>query len=321
MWKTIKAELLEIGSAKIEGEPADEFIAKSSAGPGLGGNGSVFFELNGKRVRLGISETSPVTIYHRENGSAVLCVSDKKIEGRLEKPGQHCPKQAFITITPSCIYNCRYCSVSKKKLPSKTVDEICGLIENAGDISAISLTSGVENSAEFEELKTIEILKKLKKYNLPIGVSIYPVFGTAKRLASAGASEIKFNLETATESLFNTLCPNMDRKIIDRELDEAVQILGRGHVFTNLIIGVGETDEEVAEFLENISKRGIIVSLRPLNPGSQMKNFSRPTHERMLSLFSLHTEIMKKYELDTAKAQTMCIACTGCDLVPFRDAD
>jgi len=36
-WRDVKAELLAAGSARLSGEPADRYIARSAAGPGAGG--------------------------------------------------------------------------------------------------------------------------------------------------------------------------------------------------------------------------------------------------------------------------------------------
>ena len=61
-WKELKARLLAVGSARISGEPADQFIARSAAGPGAGGSGSVFFAMGSHRVRLALNPASWIEI-------------------------------------------------------------------------------------------------------------------------------------------------------------------------------------------------------------------------------------------------------------------
>ena len=212
MWESLKAQLLEVGTAQLTGADASEYESKSTAGPGAGGRGSVFFSYEGHRVRLNVADDSPITLRHIGGGL-----------GKLEKPGSHCPGQAYITISGSCIYHCKYCPVPANAAPTKSVDEIVSLVRNADDIHAISLTSGVVGSTEEEENRALAVLKELNKFDLPIGVSIYPTTGTASRLREAGATEVKFNLETATPELFAEMCPGMDRDIINTELDEAVK--------------------------------------------------------------------------------------------------
>ena len=67
-WEELKARLLEAGSARLSGEPAEDYLAKSTAGPGAGGKGSVFFAMGSHRVKLAINPASPVEIAHRGAG-------------------------------------------------------------------------------------------------------------------------------------------------------------------------------------------------------------------------------------------------------------
>ena len=220
MWESLKAQLLEVGTAQLTGADASEYESKSTAGPGAGGRGSVFFSYEGHRVRLNVADDSPITLRHIGGGTVMLTYGYIEVLGKLEKPGSHCPGQAYITISGSCIYHCKYCPVPANAAPTKSVDEILSLVQNADDIHAISLTSGVVGSTEEEEERALAVLKALREFNLPIGVSIYPTSGTARRLHEAGATEVKFNLETATPELFAEMCPGMDRDIINTELDE-----------------------------------------------------------------------------------------------------
>ena len=146
------------------------------------------------------------------------------------------------------------------------MDEIVSLFQTAQYIQDIPLTSGGIGSEAGVVTRDHSVLKELSKFDLPIGVSIYPTRGTARRLLEAGATEVKFNLETATPELFAEMCPGMDRDIINTELDEAVKLFGKNHVFTNLIIGLGETDEEMKAAVSDLCARGIIPTLRPLCP-------------------------------------------------------
>ena len=41
-WEELKARLLEAGSARLSGEPAEDYIAKSTAGPVRGKRGDFF---------------------------------------------------------------------------------------------------------------------------------------------------------------------------------------------------------------------------------------------------------------------------------------
>jgi len=320
MWTELKARLLHAGSAYLTGVSADEYIARSRAGPGAGKAGSVFFSIDGRRVRLTLSETGCVEIEHTGNGQVLLRFEGEEYSGFLEKPGLHCPRQAYLTITGSCIFECRYCNVWKSPGPRRSIDEIEAMVASVfPDIDAISLTSGVLTDIHEEERYTLDVVRKLQKFHLPIGVSIYPDPETPGHLKEAGVSEVKFNLETATHHLFSVMCPGLVRDDAIAALRAAVPLFGRNHVFSNIILGLGETDEEMAECIEHLCQDGILPVIRPLTPGGDLTGFDAPSPDRIIRIARIHEEMLRRYGLDPTAALTMCPACTGCDLIPGRD--
>jgi biotin synthase-related radical SAM superfamily protein len=321
-WKEIKSRLLATGSARLSGEPADRFIARSTAGPGAGGEGSVFFAMGSHRARLALDPMSEVEIVHRGSGIADLFTGTMQLNGKLEEPGYHCPNQAFITVTGSCIFHCRYCPVPNMKGGErKSIDEIVGMVKSVRDrINAISLTSGVLTSIEEEEAYVLEVIRHLVTFGLPIGVSIYPTEQTPDHLHALGVVEVKFNIEAATPRLFAEMCPDLDYDMIYGVLERSVQVFGKGRVFSNVIVGLGETDAEIERCIRQLTSRGVIPVLRPLNPVAGLSMMARPTAERLKTIFLVHERALAEAGLDTQQAQTMCTNCTGCDLVPGRDA-
>jgi biotin synthase-related radical SAM superfamily protein len=319
-WEELKARLLEAGSARLSGEPAEDYIAKSTAGPGAGGKGAIFFAMGSHRVKFAINPSSSIEIAHRGGGVADLYFGDRQIPGRLLQPGLHCPDQAFITVTEGCIFSCRYCSVPRISGKRKTVAEIMDLVESVRHrVSAISLTSGVMGSIEDEEAYVCEVIDHLKFFGLPIGVSIYPTDQTADKLHALGVAEVKFNIEAATPELFAEMCPGLDYDRLWRVLDRSVELFGRGRVFSNVIIGLGETDAEMEVCINRLTSHGVIPVLRPLNPVAGCAGRSRPSAGRLRKLFAIHRQALARAGLDTAGALTMCTTCAGCDLVPGRD--
>jgi len=321
MWTELKARLLSVGDVQISGVSADAYIARSRAGPGAGKDGSLFFSYDGHRVRLGLGATSPVTIVHEGEGRAILQVDGREYHGVLERPGLHCPRQAYITITASCIFSCLYCSVPRLSGQRKSIDEIEGMVESVlPDIDTISLTSGVLTDIDEEEQYTLAVINRLKRFNLPIGVSIFPTKNTPQRLFDAGASEVKFNLETATPGLFTAMCPGLDREGVRDALRRSVFLFGRDHVFSNIILGLGETDEEMAVCIEELCREGIIPVIRPFSPGGDLAGWKRPDAARLMRIFAVLDDALRRHDLHPEHALTMCPACTGCDLIPGRDS-
>lgn len=319
-WKELKARLLEVGSARLIGEPAERFIARSTAGPGAGDSGAVFFAMGSHRVKLALDPMSSVEIVHRGAGAADLYLDGHLISGRILEPGFHCPDQAFITVTGSCIFQCRYCTVPINRGKRKSIEEIRSMVEAVRHrIQAISVTSGVLTTIEEEEAYVCDVVKQLAFFGLPIGVSIYPTEKTPELLNELGVVEVKFNLESATPELFEKMCPQLDYEMIWKTLGRSVELFGRNRVFSNVIVGLGETDEELAACIRKLTALGVIPVLRPLNPVAGCAGMPRPSAERLKEAFRVHEQALSEAGLDTRVAQTMCTNCTGCDLVPGRD--
>jgi len=319
-WKELKAHLLAEQTVRLTGVPADQYIERSKAGPGAGGSGSLFFSTESGRVRLLPDPESQNILIHHGNGRAKILRDGEITEGRLEKAALHCPREAYITVSEGCIFECLYCNVPEQKKHFKSTEEVVRLVESViGDIDAISLTSGVIGSPEEDEARVCRIIGALRRYGKPIGVSIYPSEGTPERLRAIGVSEVKFNLEAATSELFSVICPGLDYALVWRALERSVDVFGRGKVFSNVILGLGETEDEMDACIRCLTALGVIPVIRPLSPTARLSHYRRPTADMILRVFETEKEALREAGLDPSEAETMCSACTGCDLVPEVD--
>ena len=303
----------------LTGEPADRFIATSTAGPGAGGKGSVFFAMGNHRVKFAINPRSSIEIAHRGGGVADLYYRDQQAT-RLALNRGFTPRIRHLLRLPAPAYSGAVLSGPGCSGRRKTIGEIIDLVESVRHrVTAISLTSGVLGSIEEEEAYVCEMIRHLRFFGLPLGVSIYPTDQTPDRLEALAVAEVKFNIEAATPALFAQMCPGLDYDRLWRVLDRSVELFGRGRVFSNVIIGLGETDAEMEACIGRLTSHGVIPVLRPLNPVAGLAGSPRPSAERLRKLFAIHREALVREGLDTAGAVTMCTNCAGCDLVPGRD--
>jgi biotin synthase-related radical SAM superfamily protein len=320
-----KALLISIGHATVDKALQTlENVGSSSAGPGAGGR-SVFFSSGGRRVRLSIREQSPLTV--RPDGDGVVIEKDGEVfaEGILEPIGAHCPHQAYITVSERCSFKCAFCPVPHMNGPIKSTDRILAIIDKvflAGDLQAISLTGGVENSPEQELDRMVGIVKELvHEYDVPVGVSVYPTNGSSDALYAAGAEEVKYNVETMDPAIFSRVCPDLSLERVISELSYAARLFGKDHVSSNMIIGLGESDETVIKGVDLLTGIGVIPVLRAvsINPSLPLPGAARPTADRILNLAFATKERLHAHDLSPLHAHTMCLPCTGCDLIPDRD--
>lgn len=321
-----KAELVSIGSADIDEDLLPEMMkTTATAGPGAGGT-SFFIRSGNRRVRLTINRNSPLKVVAHDGGVAVVKENKIITHGVLERPLWHCPQQAYITISEQCIYNCRFCPVPKLPGGVKDIKTIIKMVEEAnatGELRAISLTSGIAESPYLEAERTVEIVKVLsQQYDLPIGVAIYPTWRSTEDLFAAGATEIKYNVETMDPTIFHEICPGLSHQFIIDTLGKAVTIFGKNRVMSNFIIGLGEDDACVREGVVYLSSMGVIPILRPIAISPLRKGelkANRPNTVRLLQLSTMTRQILDRYDLRADRAQTMCLPCTGCDITPHRD--
>ncbi len=321
-----KAYLISIGSASIdEVLGADLLPTTATAGPGAGGT-SVFIRSGSRRVRLSINPASPLRVV--PDGDAVAVIHDGKTiaRGRLERPLCHCPEQAYITVSERCIYDCKFCPVPKLDGTIKDTGTVIRMVEEAaaeGSLSAISLTSGVAESPESEVERMAAVVKALRaRFDLPIGVSVYPTAASTGTLRAAGADEIKYNVETMDPAIFSRVCPGLSLPFILDALVGAVEVFGRNAVFSNFIIGLGEDDETIRDGVALLARIGVIPILRPISASPLRAGeiaVERPSPERLLRLAAMTRDILERHDLDPRRARTMCLPCTGCDLTPFQD--
>ena len=86
-------------------------------------------------------------------------------------------------------------------------------------------------------------------------------------------------------------------------------MFGRNHVFSNILIGLGETNENVIKGMELLASKGVIPILRKVNPHPLRKDeiyVEMVTAGRLLKLAGEERRILEKYGLDVTQAVTGC---------------
>lgn len=334
-----KATLIAGGAVKLPSDMHLPFKAsRSTAGPGAGST-SIVFCFEGLRVKKSISrEDGEFELLTGPDGYSMLHRGVPFIEKvELQPTIYHCPEQAFINLHQECIFDCKFCTSprlprnSTKDLDQEKVLRMIKDVMGQKDLVAISITSAVVGSAERTLDEMVEIVKRVRQMvgsDMPIGVEPYvSVLKDIDRLKQAGANEIKLNVETFDREIFEKVCGEMDIDWIMQALEHAVKVFGRSKVTTNIIFGLGETDENVLEGVERLAKMGIVPSLRPLRINDinrkpltdSLGPLDPVTPERIVHLSQLAKGILSRYHLSPLDYQTMCHRCRCCDLVPFVD--
>ena len=334
-----KAELLSGGPLHVDKSFAPPFpLSKSTAGPGAG-SASLVIEFEGIRVKKAITWDEEDFSLVESGGKYFITKSGKQF---LEKVSightlAHAPEQAFFNLATECIYSCKFCTSPALKerggTKSLTDEKIISMISRYAEndnLKAVALTSAVVSTPQDTISRMSKIVKTVRESlpSMPIGVEPYVENRQQiEQLKAAGADEIKLNIETYDKDIFEKVCGEQDIDAIISNIKSAVEIFGRGKVTSNIIYGMGETDDNVLAGCEYLASLGCVATLRPLRLNdlnrSQMEaavgHLDPVDPQRMVGLAQKYKEILIKYNLTTLSFKTMCHECTCCDIVPFRD--
>ncbi|MFX1326063.1 MAG: radical SAM protein [Promethearchaeota archaeon] len=131
----------------------------------------------------------------------------------------------------------------------------------------------------------IEIITQIRTHtNIPISVAIPPLSKEKLReLKLLGVQRVGIALDGVTQEIFNKIKGEEVNNPYKWEnhfqkLMEALEIFSEGYVSTHLIIGLGETEKEVVERIEELHNLKILVSLFAFTPikGTKLENINQP---------------------------------------------
>ncbi len=329
-----KAELISNGKIYI---PTDVIIpfpfASSSAGPSAG-NLSLSLKFGASRVKLTKSrqEESPFSL-KKENGKFVILKNDLHFSNVEIIPTiLHAPEQAFINITNKCIYSCKFCASPKLKTKKEySLNKWIKLIQSVSkreDFHSIAITTGIAESVSKSIDDVIFIVKALRKKleDTPIGVEVYTEdVEDLKRLREAGCDELKLNIQSFDREIFKKICPEWDYYKTLKIIKSSREIFDK--VASNIIIGLGESDENVVEGIETLAAFGVLATIRKIRVNKYNRlplieavgELPEVNAQRLVMLAKKQKEIFERYGLDTRVFDSMCHRCGCCDLVPGLD--
>jgi len=307
----------------------------STAGPGAGVQAYIF-EFGDTRVRLysAPEDQTPFSLVYDSGEYRILREGKPFVDGvKLVPVLMHTAGQAFINLDSRCRYDCAFCDTPGIEGRRKPVDEIIQRLEgiDPAELHAIALTTGVADSEGKANEYVAEVASAIKKRfpDKPVGVEVY---ASSEReldmLKKAGVEELKINVEASSPELFAKVCPGLDYQKTWWMLQHGVQLFGWNRVCSNLIVGLGEDENEALCCVDNLAKMGVVANIRPLritpaNRDRLLKALGwapdKVNKDKLIRLAAEERRILRKYKLDPLLFKTMCLRCGCCDLVPNAD--
>ena len=333
-----KALLLAGGVVRIPKDFRLPFSpSRSTAGPGAG-LPEVVFSFGGTRAKKAVSRTEgEFNLEQSELGLRLVQKAEIVIDAvELLPTLYHAPFQAFINADSNCMLNCSFCNthrlghdITKNLTDDGIVDMAVSAAASEG-FSGIALTSGVSVSVEETAQRITALVGEIREAlpDAPIGVEPYVTHPRhVEELREAGATEIKLNIESFDPDIFEKVCPERDYSAILHAINHACEVFGRNRVCSNIIFGLGETDENVLHGTKVLANMGAVATLRALRVNEHniadlkvaIGEIQPITANRMLNLARQQKAILSEHELTPLAFHTMCHACLCCDIVPFWD--
>ncbi len=196
-----------------------------------------------------------------------------------------------------CSANCGFCPqaktskgradmLSRVTWPPFPTERVFSRIERITKADAVKRVciQALNYPTVFDDILSLvgEIKSRAK---VPISVSCQPLDREKmKMLAEGGVDRISIALDAATEEIFDKIKgriaggPYVWEK--QREaLREAVKIFGEGNITTHLIVGLGETEEEMVQMIQWCVDLGVYPSLFAFTPipGTLLENSPQPS--------------------------------------------
>ena len=207
------------------------------------------------------------------------------------------PTTAYLMLGGRCRMACAFCAQARTSLaravnlsritwpPFDEREVLDRLAEVAarGDFRRVCLqvTAGQDHLR-----RTFELVEAVRgACDLPVDAVILPrSVDQVEALLNAGVEHIGFGLDAACERVFRRVKRTDWKRSL--ELVEEAALRFPGHVAVHLIVGLGETEREMAEMIQRMHDLGVIVGLFAFTPvrGTAMQDQPPPpldTYRRM----------------------------------------
>ncbi|MDN5342912.1 radical SAM protein [Oceanotoga sp. DSM 15011] len=212
---------------------------------------------------------------------------------------------AYIMIGEKCVYNCYFCSqaresytdtdyLSRVKWPSIDLEKF---EEKFDEKIFRRICIQVVSSLNYER-ELIPLLEYLKNKKVDVSVSIRPKnLEEIKMLFEKyKIDRIGISVDVANEKLFKKIRGTEYSKYRDLMIRASKDFLHK--VTTHVIVGLGETDEDIVKFMLDMKSQSILVSLFAFTPvkGTKLEAYEKPTIERYRKIQNSR-EIINKYDI------------------------
>ncbi|MBE5821484.1 MAG: hypothetical protein E7311_02710 [Clostridiales bacterium] len=150
--------------------------------------------------------------------------------------------------------------------------------------------------------ETIEYLSKtinLSIHDNYINIAPHDKIERVIKMKHLGINQVQYNLEVVNKQNFEETCPGkMKYDDFLSKMEEAVNIMGKGNVRSNFVLGLDDMNETL-EFAKKISQKGIVFDYSVFQPKkcTPYENKKAPDFDNVISFTYELSKIYKEYGL------------------------
>jgi lipoyl synthase len=209
--------------------------------------------------------------------STATAISLGLVHGRMYRGAVNRCVNLLVHYPEGCSANCAYCGLAKKRpgsyeqksfihvdWPVFSMEEIIAAVNRAPSYVQRTCISMITNGKCTKD--TLEMTKRLKAgSSLPISILISPTILKREDLMAmknAGAEKVGVAIDLATPELFDRFRgagvsgPHQWKKYW-AVLRDCLEIFGMPHVGAHLMVGMGETEQEMVLLMQKLRSMGV----------------------------------------------------------------
>jgi len=238
--------------------------------------------------------------------SQATAISLDLMRGRMYRGAVNRCVNLLVHYPEGCAANCAYCGLAKRRpgtyreksfihveWPVFSMDEIIAAINRAPRFVQRTCISMITNGKCTRA--TLEMTERLShETTLPISILISPTIMKEEdfgRMHEAGADKIGIAIDLATPELFDryrgkAVSGPHRWETYWRALDQALTVFGPLNVGAHLMVGMGETEEEMVSLMDRLWRKGVVNHLFSFfaEEGSALGNRPQPAWDTYLRI-------------------------------------
>jgi radical SAM protein (TIGR04043 family) len=244
------------------------------------------------------------------------------------------------TVIQKCIrysrsQRCRFCTIEESLAAGDTI-----AVKSPGQIAEVAtaavaldgvrqlvMTTGTTNGPDRGAGHLANCVRAVIKAvpQLPIQVQIEPPadLGVIAELKAAGATAIGIHVESMNDDVRRAWMPGKSTVSLDeyrRAWTEAVRVFGANRVSSYLLIGLGDTADQIVSAAAELITLGVypfVVPFRPLAESLAARDGAGPPSAAMVAeVTDKVAELLREAAMSGADQQAGCAACGACSLLP-----